>query len=212
MGDEYLEVVRRLVREYTGRIDEKMRIAKKTVNPIVYRLFHMYDERRMRYKSYLSVGKILANFEKLKKVAIVGSSNPIHLIEMLRGEFDAEVDLVYDHASVERSQRFMRDVMGVGCILKNTFFDEIDFSSYDLVMIPEYEYSVPLDMMQRVDFGGAAVACFHHRRNFVDHSAVFEIYEPEDLLDMCGFDEVIDAGREKNSDGRPLHYAIGRFT
>lgn len=205
-----MDVVQRLIYTYDAEVTRKTLESKTRVDQIVYRLLKYYDVDYIRYKSYLAAAALIRNFQRLDRVAVAGCMNPIAIATMLKSEFGSTVTLVSDHASLEKSVDFYEDI-GVDALLKNPFYDAIDFSGFDAVVFPDFEYSVPLQLMKRVRFSDAAVACFHHKNSFIDQSNAFEIYDEEDLLDLCCFKEVIDSGREKNIDRRPYHYAIGRL-
>ena len=53
----------------------------------VYRLYSMHNEEKMRERNFIVYNIIRKNFNKLDRVAIVNSSNPVALTHFLKKEY-----------------------------------------------------------------------------------------------------------------------------
>lgn len=175
----------------------------------VYRLYSMHNEEKMRERNFIVYDIIRKNFNKLDRVAIVNSSNPVALTHFLKKEYRAKVTLVSDHPSFELSMEFLSRFFKCDTILKSVFFEDVDLSDYDLVILSEFEYMVPLDMLNHVKFGSAPVLAVQHIQHVNDHNSRHVIMCLEDLLELCNFKEVLDSGETLNLDNRFVYHALG---
>jgi len=175
----------------------------------VYRLYAMHNDAKMRNRNFIAMDVIRKNFKKLDRVAIVNSSNPLALTHFLKKEYGSSVTLVSDHPSFELSMDFLHRFFKVETILKSVFFEDVDLSSYDLVILPEFEYLVPLDMLNHVHFGDSPVLALQHIQHVNDHNSRHVVMSVEDLLELLNLKPVFESGSELNIDGRNVYYALG---
>jgi len=182
----------------------------KKQHKYVYRLFEIHNDAHINNRNYYVFEIIKKNFSDLKKVVIINSSNPIPLCHFFKSEYDSDITLISDHPSFEFTQKFFSDFFKTNNIIKSAFFDDLsdDIKGADLVIFPEFEYMVPLDMLKYYNKGTMTMAV-HHIAHVNDHNSRMMIMTEHDLLEECNFDEVIDSGRTKNSDGRNIFYSLG---
>lgn len=183
----------------------------KKQHKYVYRLFEIHNDDHINNRNMFVFETIKRNFADLKKVVIVNSSNPIPLCHFLKSEYGSEVKLISDHPSFEFTQEFFVNYFSTENVIKSAFFDDLsmDILGADLVIFPEFEYMVPLDMLKYYKMGCTTMVV-HHIAHVNDHNSRMMIMTKEDLLEECNFDEEIDSGSHKNSDGRNIFYAIGK--
>jgi hypothetical protein len=175
----------------------------------VYRLYAMHNDPKMRNRNFIAMDRIRANFKKLDRVAIVGSSSPIALTHFLKKEYNAKVTLVSDHPSFELSIGFFERFFKAETIFKSVFFEDVDLSGFDLVVLPEFEYLVPLDMLNHVHFGDSPILALQHIQHVNDHNSRHVVMSVEDLLELLNLKPVFESGSELNIDGRNVYYALG---
>lgn len=176
----------------------------------VYRLYAMHNDDKMRNRNFIVLDILRKRFTDVKKVAIVNSSNPLALTHFFKKEFKSEVTIISDHPAFEKSEKFFQKFFKCNTIVKSIFFEDVDLSLYDLVILPEFEYLVPLSMLNHVNFGKANILAVQHIQHVNDHNSRHLILSEEDLLDMCEFTDVIESGKVLNVDGRYVYYAIGQ--
>lgn len=175
----------------------------------VYRLYSMHNEEKMRNRNFVVYDIIRKNFDKLDRVAIVNSSNPIALSHFLKKEYKSKVTLVSDHPAFEFSIDFMQRFFKAETVLKSVFFKDVDLSGYDLVILPEFEYLVPLDMLKHVKFGDSPILSVQHIQHVNDHNSRHVIMCLEDLLELLNYKKLNDSGEVLNLDNRFIYYAVG---
>jgi len=175
----------------------------------VYRLYAMHNDEKMRNRNFIAMDVIRKNFKSLKNVAIVNSSNPIALTHFLKKEYQSSVTLVSDHPSFEMSEGFFQRFFKANTVIKTIFFEDVDFSSYDLVILSEFEYLVPLDMLKHVKFGDSPILALQHIQHVNDHNSRHFVMCIEDLLELCNFKNLLDSNAKLNTDNRLVYYALG---
>ena len=175
----------------------------------VYRLYAMHNEPKMRKRNFIVMDLIRKNFKKLDRVAIVNSSNPLALAHFLKKEYNSKVTFVSDHPSFELSIDFLQRFFRAETILKSVFFEDVDLRGFDLVILPEFEYLVPLDMLKHVKFGDAQIMSVQHIQHVNDHNSRHVVMCIEDLLELVNYKEVVDSGEVLNLDNRFVYYAVG---
>lgn len=173
------------------------------------RLIDMYNEPSIKQRNEVTFECIRRNFSQIKSVAIVGSVNPIPLMCSLMNAYHCSVTLIGDHALTEACIDFYAYHFNASVRLMNPFFNKLDYSAYDLVVVPEFEYFVPLKMLESSNIDGAAFMCTHHLHHIVDHNTVFDVFNIDDLKEHCGFKTLVDAGVMMCANGRKIHYALG---
>jgi len=175
----------------------------------VYRLYAMHNEDKMRERNFIVYEVIRKNFEKLDRVAIVNSSNPIALAHFLKKEYNSKVTLVSDHPAFELSMDFLKRFFKAETVLKSVFFEDVDLKGYDLVILSEFEYLVPLDMLKHVDFGDSPILTVQHIQHVNDHNSRHIIMSLEELTELLNYKNTVDSGEVLNLDGRFVYYAVG---
>lgn len=175
----------------------------------VYRLYAMHNDPKMRNRNFIAMDLIRKNFKSLKNVAVVNSSNPLALTHFLKKEYQSTVTLVSDHPSFELSIGFFQRFFKANTIVRSVFFEDTDLSSYDLVILPEFEYLVPLDMLKHVKFGESPILALQHIQHVNDHNSRHVVMCVEDLLELLNFKTLKESGKVLNLDNRFVYYAIG---
>jgi hypothetical protein len=176
----------------------------------VYRLYAMHNDEKMRNRNFIAMDLIRKNFDKLDRVAIVNSSNPIALTHFLKKEYNSKVTLVSDHPSFELSLEFFQRFFKAETIFKSVFFEDADLRDFDLVILPEFEYLVPLKMLKHVKFGDSPILTLQHIQHVNDHNSRHVIMCIEDLLELLDYSQTIDSGEVLNVDSRFVYYALGK--
>jgi len=175
----------------------------------VYRFYAMHNEEKMRNRNFIAMEAIRKNFKQLNNVAIVNSSSPVALTHFLKKEYKSSVTLISDHPSFEMSLGFFQRFFKANTIVKSVFFEDVDLSSYDLVILSEFEYLVPLDMLKHVNFGDSPIMALQHIQHVNDHNSRHIVMCIEDLLELCNFKTLLDSGETLNIDNRFVYHALG---
>lgn len=175
----------------------------------LFNLYDSYDTLRHRNRLEATFKAIERNFHSLKSVALVGSADPINLVCSLKNRYDCRVELIGDHALTELCREFYESELVDRVTLLNPFFESIDYTEYDLVLVPDFEFFVPLSLLKRSNLRGVKFLCVHYMQHVLKHNSVLDVYSVEDMIEQCGFNTVIDCGRETNVDGRQILWALG---
>jgi len=175
----------------------------------VYRLYAMHNEPKMLERNFIAMDLIRKNFKKLDRVAIINSSNPLALTHFLKKEYNSKVTLVSDHPSFELSLEFFQRFFRAETIFKSVFFEDVDLRQFDLVILSEFEYLVPLNMLKHVKFGDSPILALQHIQHVNDHNSRHVVMCIEDLLELCNFRTLSDSGETLNIDNRFVYHALG---
>jgi hypothetical protein len=172
-------------------------------------LFNLHGKPENTYKYIEFFDRLYQCYDSLDRVVIMASSDPVAVCFLLKKYYSSDITIISDHPILERVGGFFKDTYGAEVILKNPMFEDVSeyLADADLVIFPEYEYFVPLDMIKYYDIN-KDTAVLHYVDRINSNNTTELVLSEEDLLDQCSFKEVKAAGRFKNSN-RNVYYAIG---
>ncbi|CAB5221240.1 hypothetical protein UFOVP247_116 [uncultured Caudovirales phage] len=174
-------------------------------------LFNLHSKAENTYKHMEFFDRIQKNFDHLDRITIMASSDPVALCYLIKKYYGSEITIVSDHPILERIGEFFIDDYGVDVVFKNPMFEDAteQVKDADLVIFPEYEYFVPLDMIKYYDIN-KNTAVLHYVSRVNKQNTTEPILSEQDLLDQCSFKEVIDVGKFKTAGtNRNVYYAMG---
>ena len=169
-------------------------------------LIQYHTNPKLIQKNLYLFEKIYRNIKTLNNVAIVHSSFPVVLSHMLYNVCNSKLTLISDHPGFVEARDFFENNYNATTITKSPLFDNINLQEYDLIIIPEYEYFVPLNLLD--NFKNKTVALVHHIVHLNEGNDMNDVYSINDLYDKCSFTNIIDSSI-LNYDKFPIYCIIG---
>ena len=194
MIDNITELYGGLTNYYKARYDE----------PNTLFLEHLREDfLKKQIKNY---ELLIKHYKKLDNVALVYTSDPIGLCSLLTS---SKITIICDHPLLERTKDFYKDKFGVNTKLINPLFNDVDYSEYDVLIFPEYEYFVPFDLVNNFK-QNKDIAVFYSidkSRYTPGHSMALCV---EDIEEMCNFTEEYSFGKYQFTSNIISYYGFGK--
>lgn len=194
MIDNIVELYGELTNYYNARYDE----------PNTLFLEHLREDfLKKQIKNY---ELLIKHYKKLDNVALVYTSDPIGLCSLLTS---SKITIICDHPLLERTKGFYKDRFNVDTKLINPLFNDIDYSEYDVLIFPEYEYFVPFDLVNNFK-QNKDIAVFYSidkSRYTPGHSMALCV---EDIEEMCNFTEEYSFGKYQFTSNIISYYGFGK--
>ena len=143
-------------------------------------------------RSFALFNMINEHCEDLSKVSLVACSDPIGICLLLSKYYDCEIQLLTDHPLVELYSEFYKEKFNATHVEVNPLFE--DFSEHtkdsDLVIFPDFEYFIPLDMC-RGDDGGKLTAAVHYVKHKNPGNSTHSVADEQEFISRLGFKDLI---------------------
>lgn len=162
-------------------------------------------------KNIVTLQLIERHFKTLKKVVLCHTSDSIGLIYLLRKKFDCEITVLTNHPLFDRVHPMLNDTLKkisykkIDCIFEN--FTKF-LGDCDLVIFPEMEYFVPLNLLEHYN-SSLKTLCLYYVDDLNNTTEQSFVLCKEDMEEMCSFSTPIEMGSCKNFTGRDFHYGLG---
>ena len=173
-------------------------------------LYKIHSSNMMWERTRFVFERLTEQFSKIGSVAIVNCSNSIPWCNFFKEKYQSNITLISDHPSFEATSSFYNEAFKTTNVFDSIFFNDLSTTlrQHDLVVFPEFEYLVPLDLLKNYnDIKNTAV--IHHMHHINDSNTRELVLSIEDLLDQCNFINVIYSDRFKNVDNRYVYFALG---
>lgn len=193
MTDKIVSLYNDLISYYNSHYDE----------PNTLFLEHLREDfLKKQIKNY---DLLVKHYKKLDNVALVYTSDPIGLCSLLDS---SKITIICDHPLLERTKDFYKDTFNVDVKLINPLFNNIDYSEYDVLIFPEYEYFVPFDLINNFK-QNKDIAIFYSidkSRYTPGHSLALCT---EDIEEMCNFTKEYSFGKYQFTSNIISYYGFG---
>lgn len=156
--------------------------------------------------------KIFAKYPTLERVSLVGCSAPVVPSLLLREKYpEVKIVIVSDHPVLDRMGDHFVESYNAEIRCLNPLFEDFSDSvaGSNLIVFPEYEYFIPLDMCKSYPVG-IDTALIHYVGRVEEGNAMEPILCQEDLLEWANFREVHASDElETEYELRTVYFALG---
>lgn len=162
-------------------------------------------------KNLVTLEFLQKHFQKIKKVAICHTSDSVGLIYLLRKKYNCEVVVITNHPLFDRIYPILNEKLGtiihkkIDCVFEN-FISEL--SDCDLVIFPEMEYYVPLNLIKNYNKNNTTL-CLYYIDDLNNTTEQSYVLCREDMEEMCSFNTTVETRCIKNVTGRDFYFSLG---
>lgn len=151
---------------------------------------------------------ITKNFNKFDNVVLAYTSDPVTYCYMFRKYFNSNITVVSDHPLLQRTENFYVDNFSVKFEYINPMFEDFTGIENDIVIFPDYEYFVPLDLVNYYNkkLNTAVVYSINKMQYTPGHSIALSV---DDIQEMCNFDKEIHFEKFENTQTTTSYCGLG---